>query len=67
MFCVDEGFFELPDNSQILNIAGFLTGKYNTGEYFVNSGTITESQLNDAVKNNNNKEPNKNSVRFLLI
>lgn len=66
LFCVDEGFFELPDNSQILNIAGFLTGKYNTGEYFVNSGTITESQLDDAVKNNNNKEPNKKFGQVLV-
>lgn len=45
LFCVDEGYFEIPDDSQILNIAGFLTGKYSTGEYFVNNGTITSNEL----------------------
>lgn len=45
LFCVDEGYFEIPDDSQILNIAGFLTGKYSTGEYFVNNGTITSGEL----------------------
>lgn len=45
LFCVDEGYFEIPDNSQILNIAGFLTGKYTTGEYFVNNGTISSNDL----------------------
>lgn len=45
LFCVDEGYFEIPDNSQILNIAGFLTGKYTTGEYFVNNGTISSNEL----------------------
>lgn len=66
LFCVDEGCFEIPDNSQILNIAGFLTGKYNTGEYFVNSGTITESQLDDAVKNNDHKDSNKKFGQILV-
>lgn len=45
LFCVDEGYFEIPDNSQILNIAGYLTGKYTTGEYFVNSGKISSNEL----------------------
>lgn len=50
LFCVDEGYLELPDNSQILNIAGFLAGKFRTGEYFVNDGSISETQLNSAVE-----------------
>lgn len=50
LFGVDEGYFEIPDNSQILSIAGFLAGKLRTGEYFMNSGTISESELNSAVE-----------------
>ncbi len=61
LFCVDEGYIELPDNSQILNIAGFLTGKYRTGEYFVKDGSITETQLNSAVKS---YETNKGNRKF---
>lgn len=66
LFCVDEGCFEIPDNSQILNIAGFLAGKYNTGEYFVNNGTITETQLDDVVKNTDQKTSNKNFGQILV-
>ena len=29
LFGVDEGYFEIPDNSQILSIAGFLAGLYS--------------------------------------
>ncbi len=49
LFGVDEGYIELPDNSQIQNIAGFLAGKYRTGEYFLKNGYITEKQLDDAI------------------
>ena len=61
LFCTDEGYFEIPDDSRILNIAGFIAGKYRTGEYFMNSGSLSESQLDSAVDNyeNNNKENKK--------
>ena len=49
LFGVDEGYIQIPDDSQILSIAGFLAGKYRTGEYFMHNGTISESQLDDAV------------------
>ena len=58
LFCVDEGFIQIPDNSQVLNIAGFLAGKYRTGEYMVQDGIITKSQLDSAV--NNFEKDNKN-------
>ena len=35
LFCVDEGYLEIPENSQIHNLGGFIAGKYRTGEYFV--------------------------------
>ena len=60
LFCVDEGYMQIPDDSRILNIAGLLAGKYSTGEYFVNNGTISTEQLNDAVGNfKNEKTPKK--------
>lgn len=64
LFCVDEGYFEIPDNSQILNLAGFLAGKYRTGEYFVNSGKISESELDSAVERQNNE--NKKLGQILI-
>lgn len=73
LFGVDEGFIQLPDNSQILNIAGFLAGKFRTGEYFVQDGTISAAQLDDAVLNyehrakKNNKKFGQSLVELGLI
>lgn len=57
LFCIDEGYLQLPDNSKVFNIAGFLAGKFKTGEYFVQNGVISEGQLNDAVEQFNNNKP----------
>ena len=71
LFGVDEGYFEIPDNSQILSIAGFLAGKLRTGEYFMNSGTISETELNSAVetyeKNKDNKKFGQSLIELGLI
>ncbi len=66
LFCVDEGFLELPDDSRILNLAGFLTGKFRTGEYFVNNGTISESQLDDVISKQENTHSNKKFGQYLI-
>lgn len=52
LFCVDEGYLQIPDDSQILNIAGFLAGKFRTGEYFVQGGIITQDDLDRAIEAN---------------
>lgn len=66
LFCVDEGYMQIPDNSQILNIAGFLAGKYRTGEYFVQNGIISESQLDTAVHNYEKQKENKKFGQSLI-
>ena len=63
LFGIDEGFIQLPDDSQILNIAGFLAGKFRTGEYFLQNGTISEQQLDDAVLNYEHRAK-KNNKKF---
>ena len=63
LFGLDEGFIQLPDNSQIINIAGFLAGKYRTGEYFFHDGTISEQQLDDAILNYEHRAK-KNNKKF---
>ncbi len=47
---VDEGYIQLPDNSQILNIAGLLAGKFKMGEYFVQDGSISQEQLGSVIE-----------------
>ena len=66
IFCVDEGYFEIPDDSKILSIAGFLAGKYKTGEYFLHSGNISENQLNSAVEKYENNNENKKFGQILV-
>ncbi len=66
LFCVDEGYMQIPDDSRILNIAGLLAGKYSTGEYLVNNGTISTEQLNDAVGNFKNEKTPKKFGQFLV-
>lgn len=66
LFCVDEGYFELPDNSQILNIAGFLAGKYRTGEFFVKDGLISENELDNAVKTQEQDQKSKKFGQYLV-
>ncbi len=66
IFCVDEGYIEIPDNSQILNIAGFIVGKYRTGEYFVQNGIISEEQLNGAIDNIDKEKNNKKFGQILI-
>lgn len=66
LFGVDEGYIQIPDNSQILSIAGFLAGKYRTGEYFLQNGIITEEQLNSAVNNSENQKQGKKFGQILI-
>ena len=62
LFGVDEGYIQIPDNSEILSVAGFLAGKYRTGEYFMHNGTISEAQLDDAITNY--EQDNKKDKKF---
>lgn len=66
LFCLDEGLLEIPDDSQILNIAGFLSGKYKTGEFFVNNGTISQSQLDNVVSEQENSNSDKKFGQYLI-
>lgn len=62
IFCVEQGFVEKPENIEIYAMAGFLAGKFRTGEYFVQKGIITKEQLEKAV----NSQPNS-SKKFAEI
>lgn len=49
IFCVEQGFVERPENIEIEAMAGFLAGKFRTGEYFAKKGIISEEQVKKAV------------------
>ncbi len=49
IFCMEQGFVEKPENIEIEAMAGFIAGKFRTGEYFAKKGMISDSQLEKAV------------------
>lgn len=59
VFCMEQGFVEIPKAKEVKAMAGFISGKYRIGEYFKERGTITDEQLSEAVNENNN-----NSEKF---
>ena len=49
ILCVEQGFIEPPESIEIEAMAGFLAGKFRTGEYFAKKGVISEDQVQKAV------------------
>ena len=55
-FCKTSGFFSNAVPKTISATAGFIAGKYRTGEYFIRSGKMTIEQLDEVL--NKQKEMN---------
>ena len=49
MFCKTSGFFSDKVPSSVSAIAGFIAGKYRTGEYFIRAGKMTIEQLDEVL------------------
>ena len=45
MYCLDKEYVKAPTSKLILAMAGFMSGKYRTGEYFKRIGKINIDQL----------------------
>ncbi len=56
IFCMEQGFVERPQNVEIEAMAGFIAGKFRTGEYFAKKGLITDEQLEKAVSESSKSE-----------
>ena len=56
ILCVDFGLLEKPENIEIEAMAGFISGKFRTGEYFAKKGLITDEQLEEAVNESSNSQ-----------
>lgn len=50
MFCVEQNYVRKPEQKAVYAFAGFIAGKFRTGEYFLECGIITKSQLAQAVE-----------------
>ncbi len=47
--CLEQNFIKVPDSKEIHAMAGFIAGKFRTGEYFKQKGAISVDQLQKAI------------------
>lgn len=57
-FCKTSGYFSKDVPKLVAAIAGFIAGKYRTGEYFIRAGKMTIEQLDEVL----NKQQEMNSA-----
>ena len=57
-FCKTSGYFSKDVPKLVAAIAGFIAGKYRTGEYFIRAGKMTIEQLDEVL----NKQQEMNST-----
>lgn len=49
VFCLEQNFLKTPDSPYIAAMAGFMSGKFRTGEYFKRIGKINVDQLEKTI------------------
>ena len=47
--CLEQNFIKVPESKEIHAMAGFIAGKFRTGEYFKQKGELTVDQLQQAI------------------
>lgn len=62
--CLEQNFIKNPDSKEIHAMAGFIAGKFRTGEYFKQRGTISVDQLQMAILNQKNASDNGMQLKF---
>lgn len=63
-FCKKSGFFSKDVPKLVAAIAGFLAGKYRTGEYFIRAGKMTIEQLDEVL--NKQQEMNESGKHVFI-
>ncbi|MFR1673227.1 MAG: hypothetical protein ACLSWI_09820 [Candidatus Gastranaerophilaceae bacterium] len=62
--CLEQNFIKNPESKEIHAMAGFIAGKFRTGEYFKQRGTISVDQLQMAILNQKNALENGVQLKF---
>ena len=62
--CLEQNFIKKPDSLEIHAMAGFIAGKFRTGEYFKQKGAIDVDQLQHAILAHRDANQNGNTARF---
>lgn len=62
--CLEQNFIKKPDSLEIHAMAGYIAGKFRTGEYFKQKGIITVDQLQQAILAHREAQESGNPKRF---
>lgn len=62
--CLEQSFIKKPESVEIYAMAGFISGKFRTGEYFKQKGQITVDQLQQALIAQKEAEKSNNPKYF---
>ena len=66
LMCISEKYLEQPENSKILSVANYLSGRYKIGEYLVSTKVISEKQLEKAIEVDLNSKNNRKFGQILI-
>ncbi len=50
MFCVEQNYIELPESDEVYAMAGFISGKFKTGEYFEKNKRLSFKDVQAALE-----------------
>ena len=62
--CLEQNFIKVPESKEIHAMAGFIAGKFRTGEYFKQKGAITVDQLQQSILANRDAQESGNPKKF---
>lgn len=62
--CLEQNFIKKPESIEIHAMAGYIAGKFRTGEYFKQKGVITVDQLQQAILAHKAAQDSGNPKRF---
>lgn len=62
--CLEQSFVKAPDSKEIHAMAGYIAGKFRTGEYFKQKGTISVDDLQRAILAHRDAQESGQPKRF---
>lgn len=62
--CLEQNFIKVPDSKEIHAMAGYISGKFRTGEYFKQRETIDVDQLQKAILAHRDAQESNNPKKF---
>lgn len=65
LLCINSNYIEKPQNPSIISLANFIAGKTRTGEFLKDNNIITNEQLSESIKVDNQAKSNRKFGQIL--